>query len=123
MIGLRFISDLDTFIKVIDETKEEIYNKYIKSFEYKTSFKSIELNDSLKLKKETINEIIKGEISSFLFFFWNTESVEEKRREEKRREEKRREEKRREEKKLLFPGEAPPNERCPNLNSINEEKK
>ena len=78
MIGLRFISDLDTFIKVIDETKEEIYYKYIKSFEYKTSFKSIELNDSLKLKKETINEIIKGiksindyseEIKCLLVFF------------------------------------------------------
>jgi hypothetical protein len=56
-IGLKFISNIDTFIQVIDETKEEIYNKYIKD---KTSFQPIELNDSLELKKDTIKAILDG---------------------------------------------------------------
>lgn len=61
-IGLTFISDIDTFIIVIDKTKEEIYDKYIK--DNKTKFKSIELKDNLKLQKDKINIIIKGIISN-----------------------------------------------------------
>ena len=59
-IGLKFISNLDTFITVIDKTKEQIYNKYIKNENNKTYFKVIELEDKLKLKKDKINEIIEG---------------------------------------------------------------
>ena len=62
-IGLKFISDLDTFITVIDKTKENIYNKYIKENTSKISFKSIELSNILKIQKEKINIITKGIIS------------------------------------------------------------
>ena len=54
-IGLKFISDIDTFITVIDKTKEKKYNKYIKGNSNQISFKSIDLKDTLKLKKEKKN--------------------------------------------------------------------
>ena len=59
-IGLKFILNIDTFIYVIDKTKEKIYEKYIKDDNNKSSFVSIILNDSLVLKKEMIDEISKG---------------------------------------------------------------
>ena len=62
-IGLTFISDIDTFIIVIDKTKEKIYDKYIKEKDNKTKFKSIELKDNLKLQKDKIDIITKGIIS------------------------------------------------------------
>ena len=62
-IGLTFISDIDTFIIVIDKTKEKIYDKYIKGKDNKTKFKSIELKDNLKLQKDKIDIITKGIIS------------------------------------------------------------
>ena len=58
-IGLKFIGDIDTFIIVIDKTKEILYNKYIKE-NNKTNFEPIELADILKLKKENIYDIIEG---------------------------------------------------------------
>ena len=60
MIGLRFISEIYTFIKVIDDTKEKIFNKYITNNKNNSSFEMIELKDSLKLKKEEIDKIIQG---------------------------------------------------------------
>ena len=75
-IGLKFISDIDTFIFVIDETKKDIYDKYIKEDKDKTkvkidnknnkeekdkiNFKPIILEDNLQLKEEKINDITKG---------------------------------------------------------------
>ena len=58
-IGLRFVSDIDTFILVIDETKDEIYNKYIKN-NNNSDFKPIILEDNLELKEGRIDAIIKG---------------------------------------------------------------
>ena len=46
-IGLNFIIDTETFISVIEKTKEEIINKYAKN-----DFKPITLKASLTLKKE-----------------------------------------------------------------------
>ena len=60
IIGIKFISDLDTFITVINKTKEKIYNKYIIGKNNKIIFRSIELKGNLKLKKEKINDIILG---------------------------------------------------------------
>jgi hypothetical protein len=57
-IGLKFIFDIDTFIIVIDTTSDKIYNKYIK--DNKNNFKPIQIKDNLTLKKEKINDIIKG---------------------------------------------------------------
>ena len=77
-IGLKFISDIDTFISVIDETKEDIYDKYIKEDNEKKNFKPIILEDNLELKKEKIDVIIKGitsiynyskEIKNLLVYF------------------------------------------------------
>ena len=45
---------------MINKTKEKIYNKYIKGKNNKVAFKSIELKDTLKLKKEKINDIMLG---------------------------------------------------------------
>lgn len=59
-IGLKYISDLDTFIAVIDETKEDIYDKFIKVDNDKTNFKAIPLENNLELKKEIIDDITKG---------------------------------------------------------------
>ena len=59
-IGLKFISDIDTFISVIDETKEDIYNKYIKENKDKANFNPIILEDNLELEKEKISDITKG---------------------------------------------------------------
>ena len=59
-IGLKFILNIDTFIYVIDKTKEKIYEKYIKDDKNKSSFVSIKLDDKLELKKEMIDEISKG---------------------------------------------------------------
>jgi len=59
-IGLKFISNLHTFIKVINKTKEKIYNKYIQNDHNKSIFKLIEIEDNLKLKEDKINDIIKG---------------------------------------------------------------
>ena len=77
-IGLKFISDIDTFITVIDKTKEKIYNKYIKGNSNQISFKSIDLKDTLKLKKEKKTVITNGitsinkyseEIKNLLVYF------------------------------------------------------
>ena len=57
-LGLRFIFDIDTFINVIDETSDQIYNKYIK--DNKDNFKPIKIKGDLTLKKEKVNGIIKG---------------------------------------------------------------
>ena len=57
-IGLKFISNLYTFISVIDKTKDQIYNKYIKNEDNKTYFKYIEFEDNLKLKSDKIDDII-----------------------------------------------------------------
>ena len=59
-IGLQFISYIDTFITVINKTKEKIYNKYIEGKNNKVTFKSIELKETMKLKKEKIKDIILG---------------------------------------------------------------
>ena len=59
-VGLKYISHIDTFITVINKTREKIYNKYIKGENNKITFKSIELKDNLKLKKEKINDITLG---------------------------------------------------------------
>lgn len=61
--GLKFISDLDTFITVIEATKENIYNKYIKEDNNQSNFKSIKLGDNFAIKKEKINDIINGILS------------------------------------------------------------
>ena len=58
--GLRCISDINTFIKVIDENKEKIFYNYIRNEKNGTSFKPIELDGSLQLQKEKINMIIRG---------------------------------------------------------------
>lgn len=68
--GLAFISYIDTFIIVIDKTKEKIYDKYVKEKNNKINFKPIKLKDNLKLKKEKIKDIIKG-ISSINEFSEN----------------------------------------------------
>jgi hypothetical protein len=57
-LGLRFVFDIDTFIIIIDKTRDEIYNKYIK--DNKDNFQPIQIRDKLTLKKEKINGIIKG---------------------------------------------------------------
>ncbi len=57
-LGLRFVFDINTFIIIIDKTRDEIYNKYIK--DKKNNFKPIQIKDNLTLKKEKINDIIKG---------------------------------------------------------------
>ena len=57
-LGLRFVFDIDTFIIIIDKTRDEIYNKYIK--DNKDNFQPIQIRDKLTLKKEKINDIIKG---------------------------------------------------------------
>lgn len=62
-IGLTFISDIDTFIILIDKTKEKLYDKYIKEKYNKTKFKSIELKDNLKLQEDKIDIITKGILS------------------------------------------------------------
>lgn len=59
-IGLKYISDIDTFISIINETKESIYDKYIKVDNNKINFKSIPLENNLELKKQKIDNIIKG---------------------------------------------------------------
>ena len=58
-IGLKFILNIDTFIAVIDQTKEYIYEIYIED-KYKSRFFPIQLDDKLVLKKEKIYDIIKG---------------------------------------------------------------
>ena len=61
MLGLTFISDLDTFIAVVNYTKEQIiYYEYIKENSNKEKFKPLKIEDNLKLKKDRINDIIKG---------------------------------------------------------------
>ena len=57
-LGLRFIFEIGTFINVIDETSDQIYNKYIK--DNKDNFKPIKIKEDLTLKKEKVNGIIKG---------------------------------------------------------------
>ena len=59
-IGIKFISNLDTFIRVIDKTKDQIYNKYIINESNETYFKYFELEDKLTLKRDKIDEIIEG---------------------------------------------------------------
>ena len=59
-IGLSFITNVHTFIIVIDETKEKIYNKFIKNENNKEKFIYIELEDNLTIKIDEINKIIKG---------------------------------------------------------------
>ena len=49
---------MDTFIIIIDKTRDEIYNKYIKN--NKGNFQPIQIRDKLTLKKEKINGIIKS---------------------------------------------------------------
>ena len=60
-IGLNYIRDIETFIIVIDRTKEKILEKYFDSYK---SFKPIKLNNNLELiKKEQnreMNAIYKG---------------------------------------------------------------
>ena len=60
IIGINFISDLDTFVFAINKIKEKIYNKYILEENKKTVFKSIILKGTLKLKKDKIYDIISG---------------------------------------------------------------
>ena len=62
ILGLTFISDIDTFINVIDKAKDKIYDTYVKDNKEnnKGNFKVIKIKDDLKLKKERINDIIKG---------------------------------------------------------------
>ena len=55
---LRFIFDIDTFSNVIDETSDQIFNEYIK--DNKDNFKPIKIKGDLTLKKEKVNDIIKG---------------------------------------------------------------
>jgi len=57
--GLTIISYIDTFITVIDKTKEKIY-EYVQEKNNKANFKPIKLKDNLKLKKEKIKDIMKG---------------------------------------------------------------
>ena len=64
-IGLKFILDIDTFIEVIDNTKDKIYEKYIK--DNNQSFVPIQLDEKLILKKEKINLIKKGITSIYQY--------------------------------------------------------
>ena len=63
--GLNYVTDIETFVRVINKTKEDIVKAYINI--NKSPFKTIELKDNLKLKKnekgEEIDFII-GEIKS-----------------------------------------------------------
>ena len=54
-LGLSFINDMDIFIYVIDQTKDKIYNKYIKEDVDKKNFIPIELKDDLIFKEENLN--------------------------------------------------------------------
>ena len=58
-IGLKFIKNIDTFIEVINKTKENIYEKYIKN-NNKSPFISIQIDENLILKKEKIGAIKDG---------------------------------------------------------------
>ena len=51
-LGLRFVFDINTFIIIIDKTRDEIYNKYIK--DNKDNFQLIQIRDKLTLKKKKL---------------------------------------------------------------------
>ena len=66
---LDYILDIETFIKVIDETKEQIIEKYVNSD--KNEFKIIKIKDNLALKKKEKGEeidIIIDSIKSIIEF-------------------------------------------------------
>ena len=57
--GLNYISDIETFITVLEKTKEKIVNKYLSN----KSFKPIQLNDSLEFNKKEKNKDLEDIIS------------------------------------------------------------